>query len=190
MGDENKSAHAGATGANQYCVAQGNLSLADYARKIKTATMKVLQKLTGASSLGFFLVEGTMPDVPGDPGEVYKARAVWNHKDRDKRTKCFRVMGAARGSRHEVWLILWSKGRRDIEMIEKIALAAPAWRRREGDVAGRIYGRGPVVLGFDPEESTLSLIYGEERGKPFTNKEYCVRLSGLFDELISLLAPA
>jgi len=174
------------TAAN-YFAGQGGLSPVEFLTKSKVATMKLLHHLEGASALGAYLVEGA---VDGAAEEAYKARVVWDQRDKNKRAMCFRTMGTKNGDQHEVWLTLWTRDPAETQAIENEVLRAPVWKEREGVAGERTYGCGSIVLGFNEGASMLSLIYREERKTPFSGEEYCGRLGLLFDELASLLDQA
>ena len=97
-------------------------------------------------------------------------------------------MGSETADGHEAWLTLWNKDPNETETIEHGVWLLQEWTKNEEDVEGVLYERGPVVLGFDHEESTLSLIYRERRGKPLTRETYCGHVIGLFGLLASLLS--
>lgn len=157
--------------------------LSDFLKRTKSATMKQVQDLAGASSLGVYLAEGASE---GSTADTYKVRTAWDHKDKAKRAKCVRTMGTESADRHEVWLTLWSKDRADMEAIRTAAGDEPSWEPSEG---GR-YQRGPFGLGFDEAKGTVTLIYAEGRTSPFTSAEYRAHLGELFDDLAALLASA
>ncbi|MHC4503810.1 MAG: serine/threonine-protein kinase [Planctomycetota bacterium] len=157
--------------------------LSDFLKRTKSATMKQVQDLAGASSLGLYLAEGTSE---GSTADTYKVRTAWDHRDKAKRAKCVRTMGTESAKQHEVWLTFWSKDRADIEAVRTAAGGEPAWQESQG---GR-YQRGPAGLSFDDAKGTVTLIYSEGRTSPFTSAEYCAHLGELYDELAALVASA
>jgi hypothetical protein len=153
----------------EFCTKHVDACLAAFLEEAKAGIMKLIRKL-GTDS----------------PGPLYGARKVWDHPI--QRTRYVRVMGSETADGHEAWLTLWNKDPEETETIEHGVWLLDEWTKREVDVEGVLYERGPVVLGFDHEESTLSLIYRERQGKPFTRETYCGHIIGLFGLLASMLS--
>jgi len=114
-----------------------------------------------------------------DPGKLYPAK---NFGDQNGRIKAS-IRGSESDSKHEIWFTLECKNKDDVDFLEKLVMnESSGWQAQEEYV--QQYAKDSVILGF--ENNTITMVYSEDRSKPFMNVEFAIYVGKFIKELDAL----